>query len=59
MPAQTRTKMITAPEHLGLESRNDFRKEAVSILEQLPEGDGRLVIDLGSTRGWIPPAWAR
>ncbi|MGE0353313.1 MAG: STAS domain-containing protein [Gemmatimonadales bacterium] len=43
--------MITAPEHLGLESRNDFRKEAVSILEQLPEGDGRLVIDLGSTRG--------
>ena len=42
--------MITAPEHLGLDSRNDFRKAAVSLLEQLPEGDGRLVIDLGPTR---------
>jgi anti-anti-sigma regulatory factor len=42
--------MIAAPEHLGLDSRNDFRKAAVSLLEQMPEGAGRLVIDLGATR---------
>ena len=42
--------MITAPEHLGLESRNDFRQAAVGLLDQLPEGEGRLVIDLSGTR---------
>jgi anti-sigma B factor antagonist len=42
--------MIVAPEHLGLESRNEFRQAAVTILEQLPEGGGRLVIDLSATR---------
>jgi anti-anti-sigma regulatory factor len=50
MTAHTRIKMIAAPEHLGLDSRNEFRKAAVLLLEQLPEGDGRLVIDLGATR---------
>ena len=42
--------MIAAPEHLGLDSRNDFRTAAVTLLEQLPESGGRLVIDLGATR---------
>jgi len=42
--------MIAAPEHLGLDSRNEFRQAAVAILEQLPEGGGRLIIDLSATR---------
>jgi anti-anti-sigma factor len=46
----TRKNMIAAPEHLGLDSRNEFRKAAVTILEQMPEGGGRLVIDLSATR---------
>jgi anti-anti-sigma factor len=50
MSAQSRIKMIAAPEHLGLDSRNEFRTAAVALLEQLPEGAGRLVIDLGATR---------
>lgn len=41
---------LMAPEHLGLQSRTDFRQQAVALLERLPEGTGRLVIDLGATR---------
>jgi anti-anti-sigma factor len=41
---------ITAPDHLGLESRTAFRQAAVSLLEQLPERTGRLVIELRGTR---------
>ncbi|HEU4763280.1 MAG TPA: STAS domain-containing protein [Gemmatimonadales bacterium] len=41
---------VMAPEHLGLQSRTDFRQQAVSLLERLPEGTGRLVIDLTATR---------
>ena len=41
---------LVAPEHLGLQSRTDFRQQAVTILDRLPEGEGRLVIDLGATR---------
>lgn len=41
---------LIAPEHLGLQSRTDFRQQAVSILERLPEESGRLVIDLSTTR---------
>lgn len=41
---------VAAPEHLGLETRTAFRQSAVSLLEQLPERTGRLVIDLRGTR---------
>jgi anti-anti-sigma factor len=44
------TEHLVAPEHLGLQSRTDFRQQAVTILDRLPEGSGRLVIDLGATR---------
>ena len=44
------TENLAAPEHLGLQSRTDFRQQAVSLLERLPEGSGRLVIDLSATR---------
>jgi anti-anti-sigma regulatory factor len=49
VPTQTPTKVLTAPSALGLDSRADFRRNAVALLEQLPEGDGQLVIDLSST----------
>jgi anti-anti-sigma factor len=43
-------KVLAAPEELGLDSRTTFRRAATELLEQLPEGAGRLVIDLGGTR---------
>jgi len=42
-------RVLSAPETLGLETRGTFRQEAVAVLEQLPEGLGRLVIDLERT----------
>lgn len=47
---QSFTLELEAPEHLGLETRTQFRQRAVGLLEQLPERTGRLVIDLRGTR---------
>ncbi len=41
---------LAAPDTLGLESRVEIRKAAFHLLEEMPEGTGRLVIDLGRTR---------
>jgi anti-anti-sigma factor len=41
---------LSAPDTLGLESRVEIRKAAIQLLEGMPEGSGRLVIDLGRTR---------
>jgi anti-anti-sigma factor len=41
---------LSAPDTLGLESRVEIRKAAIRLLEGMPEGAGRLVIDLGQTR---------
>jgi anti-anti-sigma factor len=41
---------IAAPDALGLETRVEIRKAAIQLLEQMPEGTGRLVIDLSRTR---------
>ena len=41
---------LSAPVTLGLESRVEIRKAAIQLLEGMPEGTGRLVIDLGRTR---------
>ena len=49
-PVSTMTEHLVAPEHLGLQSRTDFRQQAVAVLEKLPEGSGRLVVDLSATR---------
>jgi anti-anti-sigma regulatory factor len=43
-------RVLAAPEALGLEQRTAFRRAAGELVEQLPEGAGRLVIDLSSTR---------
>jgi anti-sigma B factor antagonist len=41
---------MAAPETLGLDTRVEIRKSAVRLLEEMPEGIGRLVIDLARTR---------
>ena len=41
---------MMAPESLGLDTRVEVRKTAIKLLEEMPEGVGRLVIDLGRTR---------
>jgi anti-anti-sigma factor len=41
---------LIAPETLGLDTRVEIRKAAFALLEEMPEGAGRLVIDLRHTR---------
>jgi anti-anti-sigma factor len=41
---------LTAPESLGLDTRVEIRKAATQLLDEMPEGTGRLVIDLTHTR---------
>ena len=41
---------LAAPETLGLETRVAIRQAAEQLLEEMPEGSGRLVIDLMHTR---------
>jgi anti-anti-sigma factor len=50
MTPQEVERGISAPDTLGLETRVEIRKAAIQLLEQMPEGTGRLVIDLGRTR---------
>ena len=42
-------RALDAPETLGLETRIEIRRRAVQLLEEMPEGSGRLVIDLTGT----------
>ena len=42
-------RVLSAPKHLGLDTRSAFRRDAVRLLDSLEEGDGRLVIDLEAT----------
>ena len=49
-PTRLSEKVLAAPEELGLDSRTTFRRAATELLEQLTEGNGRLVIDLAGTR---------
>jgi anti-anti-sigma factor len=50
MSPQEVVRGLAAPETLGLESRVEILKAAVQLLEEMPEGSGRLVIDLTHTR---------
>jgi anti-sigma B factor antagonist len=43
-------RVVVAPEELGLDSRNEFRREAFSRVDHMRRGAGRLVIDLSATR---------
>jgi anti-anti-sigma factor len=50
MSAQDVERGLAAPETLGLETRVEIRLAAAQLLEAMPEGSGRLVIDLTNTR---------
>lgn len=43
-------RVLSAPGDLGLTTRAAFREAANELLDELPEGSGELVIDLGPTR---------
>jgi anti-anti-sigma factor len=50
MSAQDVERGMAAPEILGLETRVEIRLAAARLLDAMPEGSGRLVIDLTNTR---------
>jgi anti-anti-sigma factor len=50
MTSRPTEKVLAAPEELSLESRTGFRRAAGALLDLLPEGAGRLVIDMSATR---------
>ncbi|MGH7539291.1 MAG: STAS domain-containing protein [Gemmatimonadales bacterium] len=50
MPVEPMQRILAAPEALGLDNRTNFRRSAAELLAQLPEGTGRLVVDLSATR---------
>jgi anti-anti-sigma factor len=49
VPDAPTVRQLTAPPSLGLDTRSSFRQEAVTVLEAMPEGESRLVIDLSGT----------
>ena len=49
-PPQDVERGLAAPEILGLDTRVEIRRVAAQLLEGMPEGTGRLVIDLTNTR---------
>lgn len=48
--AQPPTRVLQAPESLGLATREAFRRSASALLDEMSEGAGQLVVDLGATR---------
>jgi anti-anti-sigma factor len=47
---QPMERSLAAPDTLGLDTRVQIRQAAFELLEQMPDGAGRLVIDLSRTR---------
>lgn len=47
---QSPTRVLHAPDNLGLATRETFRLEANSLLDEMAEGNGCLIVDLGDTR---------
>lgn len=41
---------VTAPDILGLATRQEFRAAASALLDAMPDGAGRLVVDLARTQ---------
>ncbi|MES2305471.1 MAG: STAS domain-containing protein [Gemmatimonadota bacterium] len=48
--AQPPMRVLQAPESLGLATREAFRVSANALLDEMSEGAGQLVVDLGGTR---------
>jgi anti-anti-sigma factor len=47
---QPQSRALQAPENLGLDTREPFRQQANELLDEMGEGRGQLVIDLGATK---------
>ena len=47
---QPHSRVLQAPENLGLETRESFRQQANALLDEMHEGRGQLVVDLGATK---------
>jgi len=41
---------FSTPESLGLDTRDRVRKDAIKLLDAMPEGEGHLVVDLSRTK---------
>ena len=50
VPPQDVERGLAAPETLGLETRVEMLRAGIQLLDEMPEGCGRLVIDLMRTR---------
>jgi ABC-type transporter Mla MlaB component len=50
MATDVSERTIPAPDVLGLATRHDFRAAAFALLEEMPDGVGRLVVDFSRTR---------
>ncbi len=50
MSTHEAARELAAPATLGLDTRVEFRKAAIDLLDTLPESGGRLVINLTPTR---------
>lgn len=47
---QPHSRVLQAPENLGLVTREPFRQQANALLDEMSEGRGQLVVDLGATK---------
>ena len=47
--AQPPVRVLQAPQSLGLATREDFRQQANDLLDEMAEGVGQLVLELGGT----------
>jgi anti-anti-sigma factor len=50
MTTQVAERLVSAPDILGLATRQEFRAAAFALLEEMPDGAGRLLVDLSSTQ---------
>lgn len=50
MATQVDARELAGPVNLGLETRIEFRKAAVDLMEAMAQPGGRLIIDLTATR---------
>ena len=50
MATQVDARVLAGPVNLGLETRVEFRKAAVELMDSMSQPAGRLVIDLTATR---------
>ncbi len=48
-PGTSQERALAAPEHLDLERSEAFRRAAVTLLDAVPAGCKRLVVDLSAT----------